>query len=175
MQYWGVGLNWFDWLQLVLAVVAVALGTFVLARAGYQYYLDECSKWPYDTPFIGRLRDTVVPRHVTLALRFDNLTTNEAFFEARYIIDGDTKRFLPHLTSVWPSREKAGLWIPVPPKSSREIRIAPFQLDYGELPTRWVLQIVEYRHRVRPVYYRWPEDLDRLVDIEATDIPPPTA
>ncbi len=174
MQYWGVGIDWFDWLQLLLAVVAVTLGLFVLVPAAYQYYLDRWSKWPYETPFIGRLRDTI-PWMITLAFRFDNPTTREAFFEIRYILHEDTRRFLPFHTSVWPSQEKAGIWLSGPPKSSREIRVTPFGPQYGELPEKWTIQIVEYRHRSKPLVLRWPEDLNKLVDMSATDIPPPTA
>lgn len=174
MQYWGVGLNWFDWLLLVLAVVAVLEGLAVLIPAGYQLYLDRWSKWPYDTPFIGRLQ-SASPWEIALAFRFDNTTSKEAFFEVRYLLEGDSRRFLPHQTSVWPSQEKVGLWVSVPPKSSREIRVNPFGPEYGELPGKWTIQIVEYRHRMKPVILGWPKELDRLVDIAATDIPPPTS
>jgi len=167
-------LDWVGWLELVLGVVAVLVGLAVLVPAAYQAFLDRWSKWPYETPFVGRLRDTS-PWMITLAFRFDNLTTREAFFEVRYILTGDDRRFLPSHTSVWPSQEKTGLWIPVPPRSSREIRVVPFGSNYGELPPSWVIQIVEYRHRMKPVVLKWPPDLNNLVDMAATDIPPPTS
>jgi hypothetical protein len=168
-------MDWVGWLQVVLAVVAVTLGLAVLIPAAYQAYLDRCAKWPYETPFIGRLRDPIGPWMITLAFRFDNLTTREAFFEVGYTLPADTRRFYPDHISVWPSMEKVGYWVSVPPKSSREIRVEPFGLNYLKLPEAWVLTILEYRHRTKPIVLEWPKDLDRLVDMVATDIPPPTS
>ncbi len=167
-------MDWVGWLQVALAIVAVLLGLSVLVPAAYRAYLDRCSKWPYGVPFIGRLGDPTGPWMITPAFRFDNLTTREAFFEVRYTIPGDTRLWLPHHVSVWPSQEGPGLWISVPPKSSREIRVAPFGPNYPKPPEKWVLTIVEYRHRTKPVLLEWPKDLDHLVDMVATDIPPPT-
>jgi len=168
-------LDWVGWLELILGVVAVLVGLAVLLPAAYQAYLDRVSCWPYDTPFIGRLKDPVGPWVIVLAFRFDNRTTREAFFEVRCILEGSPYLLVPDYTSVWPSQEKVGLYVSVPPKASREIRVSPFGPQSHLRPTVWSLRIVEYRHRKKPVTLNWPADLDKLVDMLATDIPPPTS
>lgn len=129
----------------------------------------------------GRLKDPIGPWVIALAFRFENHTTREAFFEIRWTsLDDDALSrmlvgVLPNFVSVWPSQEKVGLWLPVPPKSSREVRVSPFDLSPSNRPAKWNLAIVEYRHREKPVTLKWPEDLDKQVDILATEIPQPTS
>ena len=173
-------LDWVGWLELVLGAVAVLLGLAVLLPAAYQAYLDHCSDWPYETPFIGRPHDPIGPWVIVLAFRFENLTTREAYFEIRYTSLDDNSAYahlalvLPSHVSVWPSQEKVGLWLTIPPKSSREVRVSPFSPSFSDHPEKWSLSIVEYRHRKKPVVLRWPEDLDKPVNMLATDIPMPT-
>lgn len=168
-------MDWLTWVQLGLAIAALAVSLIVLGVAAHQVYLDRVAAWPYETPFIGRLKNPIGPWMVDLAFRFGNRTSSEAFFEVRYTPEGDTQHFLPRHMSVWPSQERVGYWVAVPPKASREIRVSPFDPPSVPMPSRWTLTIIEYRHRDLPVVLRWPEDLDKPVDMLATDIPPPTS
>jgi hypothetical protein len=164
---------WVSSAEIALAIAALAVSLATLVPIAYQSYLDHWSAWPYDIVFVGRLRDPVAPWMPTLGFRFKNRTRAEAFFEVRISGDGIARPLLPGHISVWPSREEAGLYVPIPPRTSREIRILPFGPQYGTIPPRWTLTLVEYTHRRRPVVLQWPTDLDSSVETLATDIPVP--
>jgi hypothetical protein len=166
-------MEWLTGIEVALAIAALAVSIAALVPTAYQAYLDRVAVWPYKVVFLGRPKDPIGPWMIHLAFRVANPTSSEAFFEIRMIGAGTNVREVPHYISVWPSQERPGLYVVVPPKASREIRVSPFgPQDQRKIP-EWTLSIIEYSHRHRPIDLRWPDDLDRMIDVIATDIPVP--
>ena len=163
----------------------MALGAAIVALIPVlvQFYFDKISKWPYLVIFQGLLKDiTVYPNspHKTFAFRIRNRTSQTAFFQIRIDLEphsmdeeGRTVPEIPQYIGVWPSKEESKLYIEVPPKVWREIRIMPFGPQDTRDLSKWSLLFTEYYHGNRQVTYNWPSDLDVLIGVSATDIPTP--
>ncbi|MGP8077202.1 MAG: hypothetical protein ACLP78_00800 [Thermoplasmata archaeon] len=162
-----------DSVEFALAIAALAVSLAALFPIIRQAYLDRVSPWPYEVVFVGRLKDPIGPWIIALAFRFKNHTRNEAFFEVRLSGEGIFGRELPFYISVWPSQEKVGIYLPVAPSASREVRISPFGPQDSRNLKSWTLSIIEYSHRNRPIVLAWPGNLDHYADGFATDIPVP--
>ncbi len=166
-------MDWLGWVQIGLAITALAVGIAALVPVVWQSYLDRLSRWPYDVTFQGLLRDPVGPWHKPFGFRVRNRTTQTAFFEVRITGKGMPGAEVPFHISVWPSRDDVKLYLEIPPKVWREVRVRPFgPQDPRSLPT-WTLSFTEFYHRERPERFDWPHDLNRPIDEIATEIPRP--
>lgn len=166
-------MDFLGWIEFAVAIAALGVSLGALVPMIWQWYLDRLSPWPYRVVFVGRLEDPIGPWIIVLAFRFENHTRTEAFFEVRLLGEQMTGHEVPFHVSVWPSQERIGLYLPVAPGASREVRVSPFGPQDTRKLNHWNLTVMEYAHRNRPITLEWPQDLNQFADGIATDIPTP--
>jgi hypothetical protein len=80
---------------------------------------------------------------------------------------------VPSHVSVWPSQEETKLYLVIPPLVWREATVRPFQVSDQRKLEHWTFQVTEFYHHGAPQRWQWPEELNRPVELIATDIPSP--
>lgn len=159
---------------LVVAIVGTIVGLLTLLPVLRQQRLDATDPWPFEIDPIGSTSDTITPNLPVLKIRFRNRSLETAYF--MLACGSDDLRFgfhRPSHVSIWPTGETWKLYLEIPPRVWREVRISPFAPNQLQ-PESWTLQVWEFYHgKASPKSFRWPDELRKPLKEPAQYLPEP--
>jgi hypothetical protein len=159
---------------LIVAIVGTIIGLRTLLPVLRQQRLDTTDPWPFEIAPIGSTFDTVTPNLPVLKIKFRNMSSQTAYFMlACGSGDPGFGFHRPHRVSIWPTGETWKLYLEIPPRVWREVRISPFALGQPQ-PETWMLAVWEFYHgKASPKSFCWPEELRKPLKEPAQYLPEP--
>lgn len=159
---------------LVVSIIGTIVALLTLLPVLRQQRLDTADPWPFDVVPLGSMFDTVTPNLPVLKFKFGNRSSQTAYFMLDCGSSDPGFGFhRPNHVSIWPTGQTWGLYLEVPPRVWREVRISPFGLTQTQ-PESWVLHVWEFYHgEGSPRTFRWPEELRKPLDEPAQYLPEP--
>lgn len=161
-------------IALLVSIAGTVVALLTLLPVLRQQRLDTRDPWPFDIVPIGSTFDTLIPDLPVLKVKFGNRSTRTAYF----MLDCGSSEpgfgfYRPHRVTIWPTGQSWGLYLELPPRVWREVRITPFSWTQKQPPT-WTFHVWEFYHGAgSPKEFRWPEDLKNPLDEPAQYLPEP--